>query len=696
MIVKSWTRDTRVNGSTISEAWLRIGDLLSLGSLSFEVLPDETTASPVTKPTIERHSSRAVRRKSNRRIRNLLDVVRQQKNSFESLQAKLDHTESLVDDLMSRDGDPQSAQPSTETEPNAERAHRRKRGNDRVRLLLGHIRELISTNEELQAELREQLEIKQNQLNDIRRELAQSADATEQERAQQRRLESELGDAQEMIEHLQQQAVELETRETELRDQWTTSRKHSNGRVRSLLSHLRTMRDALTAAQSRPGRSQEKGGNGAVSRLTELRLAYDDAARELQENRDSLKETQSELAWSLEELEQSQQHSEELNQKIAALEHALAEAREAESVKPSADQEETLAQLRKQLDTAASQEDQLRDELNELRQQNEQLQQTISEQQQIEQDWKTQLADAQQQCATIREQLEAQREAADARRPADSDLEESEEQAMEHLRSMGILREAESSHPFEKEANEPAEETRAVDPNTGLTSSLNFQFPEETEEESSAELPSQGEALPEEPAAEVKSSPEASDDDTSIDDYMQNLLARMRAKSGTSSLTPSADPPKAAEPKPAEVKEVAREEEKFDPLPDEEFRPSHIAPEQTSDIRKLRELANETAKAAIDSATLNRWESLCKSKLIVSMAALGSGLWLHYLSPSYMSLSFMSACMAYVITVFWWLQSAVIYQHVKKNRRERLEKRFNDEIIAPHGLSVPSSEEHSK
>lgn len=702
MLVKSWTRDTRVNGDTISEAWLRIGDRLSLGSLSFEVLEDQQseTASPSqTQPNLSK-SQRKLRKKSNRRIRNLLNFVREQKDSFSALQAKFDETQQLVDSLLARETDPDDADQDLSSEPSEVRVERRKRHNQRARLLLNHVRDLISSNNSIQEELREQLEIKQNQVNEIRRELTTNADATEEQRARHRRLEADLQESEALIAHLKEQTSELQSREERLRERWISTRKLGKNRVKSILSHLRGVREQLLQLDGQPVEEEELG----ASRLTKLRLAYDDASRELNESRDSLKDAESELAWTQQELEERQQHSEDLVRKIAELEQQLADTKSVPSSSKSdeeiAQQESELDQLRVQLEDATLHGDDLKLQLEELRQQNAELHRTVSEQKEIEENWKTQLEDARQQCLDIRRQLEDERRLAELQcREEDLEPNEEENESLDHLRSMGILRETPPPRMPEESSYEPSDEydqveeeipeqqdedePRSVNPVTGLSSFPDFKFPEEDE-------PQEPEitADPYEPVAE--STPESSqpsttsDDDVSIDDYMQSLLARMRAKSG--------EPEPAPKKKPVEEKAVVKPEpveepEPVRPITREEFVPSRYAPEQTSDIRKLRELANETAKAAIDSATINRWESLCKSKLLVSILALCTGFFLHYHSESYLSISFAGACLAYVVTVFWWLQSAVIYQHVKTHRRERMEKRFHDEIINPHGLS---------
>lgn len=728
VVVKSWTRDTRVNGNTISEAWLRIGDRLSLGSLSFEVLADlaNGTLPEAAQPEEVDRAIRQQRRHAHRRIRNLLDVVRSQKTSFDTLQAKFDEAQRLVDSLLAREEVPADNPVDMEAELRSVRAEHRKRNNRRVRGLVRHVRQLIDGNNQLQTQLREQLEVKQNQLDQIRQELTKTADTSEVERAQRSRLEAELRETADTVGHLKEQTVELESRAERLHQCWQSARQNGRVRVRSILSHLRAVRDQLPPTED----EQATPSDGSPSRLTEMRLAYDDAYRELQENRTSLKATESELAWSQQELDQRQQQVTELTSRIGELEHQLAFAHkqqeeaslavEASSENAPLDpaQQEELTQLHAQLADQMQLADELKLQLEELHEKNQLLQQSVKERSADEQDLRAQLEEAHRQAAMWREQLEEDRRLANLRSDAESGDENARGEddpenpsAIDRLRSMGILRdtpeyeEEEEEYPetdsldeetpyqesddVSDEASQPSNDSvreSQMEPaspsqgSTGLSSFPNFQFPEdepERDEEQADAESSQGS-----PTAHQE---EHHDDDESIDAYMQNLLQRMRTKQ-TGGHEP--EPVKVAPPKPEVKPEPAPEPEQVTPITHEEFLPSRNAPEQTSDIKKLRELANQTAKAAIDSATVNRWERLCRSKLVVSVLALGAGFTMHYLSPGYMSIGFAGACLAYVVTVFWWLQSAVIYQHVKNHRKERMEKRFQDEILTPHGIAA--------
>lgn len=711
MVVKSWTRDTRINGSTISEAWLRIGDHLSLGSLSFEVLADQPSDSaPISRSSTELHQeNRQQRRRSNRRIRNLLNVVRQQKTSFSSLQAKLDETQKLVDSLLAREVETPQPSQDPRQELRELQSELRKKKNQRVRNVVNHVRDLVRSNQQLQAELREQLEVKQNHLNEVRQELNTTAAETEAERSQRRLLEADLRETEATVTHLKEQASELQSRADLLRERWQSARYNGRSRVKTILSHLRNVRQHLSYLDSNDDELDSQDSEP----LAELRLAYEDALRELQDHRNSLKDTESELAWSQEELTQSQQQAEELTSKIRELEEALSSTRSQQAEmaaalaatpappQPDPAQAEELSQLQSQLLSQTELGDQLQQQLAELQELNRELQQSITERQANEAELKQQLEESRQASLNLRQQLEESQHAATA-------YEEEEQSAMDHLRMMGILRdtateeeEAWESSPGEVEeefveAEPPSEEAYqpetpqyeepASQSSTGLTSFPNFKF---DDEELAAEPSSSYEESPfQADSAETPTDHDPhADDKEAIDSYMQNLLQRMRAKQGVTEPAPQPVAKPAScpiTPKP----HVEAVEEVVTPITHEEFVPSRFAPEQTSDIRKLRELANETAKAAIDSATLNRWESLCKSKLAVSILALLAGFTLNYFSSSYLSIQFAGACLAYVVTVFWWLQSAVIYQHVKANRKERLDKRFQDEIITPHGLAV--------
>lgn len=730
MGVKSWTRDTRVNGNTVSETWLRIGDRLSLGSLNFEVLADtadQQTAQPVNRAELTQ-AQRAQRRKAHRRIRGLLDVVRDQKNSFGTLQNRLDETQKLVDSLLAKETEAEPTAHDNATEKTA-RAQLRKRGHRRVRALLTLLRELAESKEKLHAQLREQLAEKEEEIEQIRQRLDAMSDTTQAayqaERDQRRQWENRLQEAEATIVQLREQAAELQSRQEELRSRLLDTRQHGKNRVKSILAHLRQMRMRLGRAEEQ----QTAGEQQTLAQLAELRHAYQQATEQLNHSREALKATESELAWSQAELQERQQQSGELAGQIQALEQQLAAAQvqqaTAEAKLQTAPTQpggspQQAAELRHELEEAHFRCDQLELRLAELRQQNASLQESIGQLRGSEATLHEQLEDARQATLALRRQLEEDRRLAALAggAPAGHDLADesgenlNEEEALDHLRSMGILRETPppretgpsryASPPAPNLSDEPVarptadevvegagaatsqqtpEESPevAVNPVTGLSSFPDFEFPEDEAEKETPPAPS---------TATNETAP--GDDDASIDDYMKSLLERMRAKQGEATV-PSPQPATAVKQKPGPAPSaVVVEAEPVQPITDEEFLPSRFAPEQTSDIRKLRELANQTAKAAIDSATINRWERLCKSKLSVSVCALGAGFTLHFLSADYLSLAFAGACLAYVVTVFWWLQSAVIYKHVKTHRRARVEQRIQDEIIAPTSHPVPT------
>lgn len=104
----------------------------------------------------------------------------------------------------------------------------------------------------------------------------------------------------------------------------------------------------------------------------------------------------------------------------------------------------------------------------------------------------------------------------------------------------------------------------------------------------------------------MKSAPAATsggDEDESIEDYMARLLKRVRGdgvadhgNTGSAKPTPTAAKASAAQPT-APVKPI----EPMQPINADEFIPRCAAPEQTSDLAAMRELANSAARSAISS-----------------------------------------------------------------------------------------------
>jgi hypothetical protein len=149
-------------------------------------------------------------------------------------------------------------------------------------------------------------------------------------------------------------------------------------------------------------------------------------------------------------------------------------------------------------------------------------------------------------------------------------------------------------------------------------------------------VPEDGEpvAAPEAPHREPASSAPrgSSDEDDSIDEYMRKLMERVRGSNETPSAPVERVKPSAVEtsvagaaPEPVEAVALAPSPEPVAPLKDlSEIRrlPSR---EVTTDLGALRQLANQSARQAIDVAQTRQSRERASLRLVLSCVSLGCG-----------------------------------------------------------------------
>lgn len=241
--------------------------------------------------------------------------------------------------------------------------------------------------------------------------------------------------------------------------------------------------------------------------------------------------------------------------------------------------------------------------------------------------------------------------------------------------------------PEEEYEEEPAEDA-ASQPATSQTSVADvlakFGYdPHAAEDEEEEYEPTP----PPQPVSYEEEAPAARDeDDVSIEEYMSSLMNRVRGREAEK----AADK---AKPEPAKKPEPPKPRVEQAPFSPGEFMPSRKAPEQTSDLRALRDLANQSARSAIDVHTLKRWNNLYVTKLIVSIVAFVTAICLLFEMKGIMSLQFMGAMMGITISIFWALQAVVVYNQLRSARKvaNAEELKLLDEANA-FGFDMPELE----
>jgi hypothetical protein len=127
------------------------------------------------------------------------------------------------------------------------------------------------------------------------------------------------------------------------------------------------------------------------------------------------------------------------------------------------------------------------------------------------------------------------------------------------------------------------------------------------------------------------------DSDVSIEDYMSKLMQRVRGKSEdelpTPKRKPAAAPPKpspAAVSKPTPAQREALGEHVVTEAPSKPLEtlrslPTRaVAPEQSGSLQAMRELANQSARTAIDTSAQRRWSLNMRGKIVLSIASTAS------------------------------------------------------------------------
>jgi len=95
------------------------------------------------------------------------------------------------------------------------------------------------------------------------------------------------------------------------------------------------------------------------------------------------------------------------------------------------------------------------------------------------------------------------------------------------------------------------------------------------------------------------------------------------------------------------------------------------APERSSNLTAMRELANQSARTAIDSHVERRWGQTVLGNLFVTVAALVTGLTLWYWSARITGVVGFAICSALTISCFWAVQTLLTLRLMFKARRQR-------------------------
>ncbi len=155
--------------------------------------------------------------------------------------------------------------------------------------------------------------------------------------------------------------------------------------------------------------------------------------------------------------------------------------------------------------------------------------------------------------------------------------------------------------------------------------------------------------------------------DESVEDYMRRLLARMRGVSESEVTLPGVEAGKPAsavvpkdpsvakptpEPAPATENEQLSEAwtEPFDP---DKYVPRGTAPEKNRDLNALRELANTSARSAIQVSARRRQGSAILIKLAIATVGLIAGVALVSINGARINVAFIATIASFLVALIW-------------------------------------------
>ncbi len=189
------------------------------------------------------------------------------------------------------------------------------------------------------------------------------------------------------------------------------------------------------------------------------------------------------------------------------------------------------------------------------------------------------------------------------------------------------------------------------------------------------------------PASQVHSGEE---NDESVEDYMRRLLARMRGVSESEvSLPgvevskpapapavkdPSVEKPAAMVGPPTETQQMSEAwTEPFDP---EKYVPRGSAPEKNRDLNALRELANNSARSAIQVSARRRQGSAILIKSAIALVGLVAGIAIVSINGARINIAFIATIASFMVAVIWGYDAVTsIRPLLQSNRQPKSQRR---------------------
>ncbi len=183
---------------------------------------------------------------------------------------------------------------------------------------------------------------------------------------------------------------------------------------------------------------------------------------------------------------------------------------------------------------------------------------------------------------------------------------------------------------------------------------------------------------------------ESGEDDVSVDEYMSQLMRRVRGKTEPHVAPRHASSERLETPRPAVAGEESRPESPRSRKP-VKMTPRAPAPERTG-FAAMRELANVSARAAVGQHARRQMRSASRSKLAVAVTAGLASAVLFWLWTTYLPIgvTVLAAATSFAIAVLWGLQYAVVTGRLLIGKNGRIS--FPRVDMAPEQPTTPVDE----
>jgi len=187
------------------------------------------------------------------------------------------------------------------------------------------------------------------------------------------------------------------------------------------------------------------------------------------------------------------------------------------------------------------------------------------------------------------------------------------------------------------------------------------------------------------------------EDEKSIDDYMAQLLKRVRGV-GSAHQGPASQAPERPTRVAQNVPESSSAPPSSEQIPAVQEVPAKLArrapaPELSSDLAAMRELANLSARAAIDKHAYRNWGRAAFGKFTIALLAAGTGAGAVSFAPAPDSMLMYAGLSSFVVALFWLLQAGILMNHVIKASRRNDQFINTSDIEDNDDVSAESSDE---